>query len=436
MNYANWVSLEDVKRNLKKVDLKGEVENSGVPIAYDENALYINDNEGHTLVVGSEGSGKTQLVILPVINLAMKANESMLINDVKGELYKRTSIKLQEEGYNVKVIDFDDLSKGDYWNPFDLVTKIYKNNKDYAKEIINIIASYIIPVSKPDEFWSNSASNLFAGSALYLLENNKALSLNAIFDLENSFNDEKQLDEFKRNLNKNSTSYAYLTGILSSPKDTRLSIIAVLNQSLIDLVSDESLNNTLSKSNFDIMDINNSKTALFIIPNRFKKYSNLQSLLVSEVYEAINYCGTRRNVNFILDDFDDFDEIKNISSMLSYSRGLKIRFINCIKSYLKLERVYEKRNIELLEMCFANIIYLYSNDIHTLERISKLCGNTKDEKGNIEPLITIEQLKVIDKMNAIIIMARTMPLKTKLIPDYKINWGYEAKENEIPVKEQ
>ena len=114
MNYANWASLEDVKKNLKKVDLKGEVEKSGVPVAYDENALYINDNEGHTLVVGAEGSGKTQIVILPVINLAMKANESMLINDVKGssngitdksELRKnliRTAYKGLRSGINTK----------------------------------------------------------------------------------------------------------------------------------------------------------------------------------------------------------------------------------------------------------------------------------------------------------------------------------------------
>ena len=85
--------------------------------------------------------------------------------------------------------------------------------------------------------------------------------------------------------------------------------------------------------------------------------------------------------------------------------------------------------------CFCAIIYLYSNDLHTLEKISKLCGDKKDEKGNVEPLVTKEELRVINSMNAIVIMARTMPLKTKMIPNYKINWGYEVKENEIPEKE-
>lgn len=434
MNYAHWASIEDVKKNLRKVDLKQKIERSGIPIAYDDEGLYINDNEGHTLVVGSEGSGKTQAIILPVINLSMKAGESILVNDVKGKLYKKTSIELIEEGYDVKVIDFDDFTKGDFWNPFDLVIRIYKENKDYAKELINIIASYLIPVS-PDEFWSNSASNLFTGAALYLLENDKELSLKSIFDLISRFEDAKEITNFKNKLDKGMASYAYLTSVLASPMETRLSIISVLNQPLTDLISNASLNNTLSKSTFDIMNFNSKKTALFIIPNRFKKYANLQSLLINEIYEAINYVGVKNSVNFILDDFDELDEVKNISSMLSYSRGLKIRFINCIKSYLNLEKIYKKHNIELLEMCFSNIVYLYSNDLHTLEKISRLCGDKKDEKGNVEPLVTKEELRVINSMNAIVIMARTMPLKTKMIPDYKINWGYETKENDIPEKE-
>ena len=85
-------------------------------------------------------------------------------------------------------------------------------------------------------------------------------------------------------------------------------------------------------------------------------------------------------------------------------------------------------------MCFSSIIYLYSNDLYTLEEISKLCGNVKNEKGEIEPLVTKEELRVIKRLNAIVIMNRTMPLKTELVPNWKINWGYEMIKNEIPEK--
>lgn len=434
MKYANWASLEEVKKDLRKVDLKSKVDKSGIPITSDEDGIYITDNDGHTLVIGATGSGKTQLVALPLINLSMKANESMLINDVKGELYENISNQLLKEGYNVAVIDFDNLNKGDYWNPFELIEKIYPQEKDKAESLIEQMASYLIPVSKPDEFWSNSANNLFVGVTSYLLENEKTLSLREIFDLANSFNDDKASIEFLNNLNKNTSSYCYLTGVLKSPTETRKSIISVLNQTLTSLVSNDLLNKTLSKTSFNIMEFNTKKTALFIIPNRFKKYSMLQTLLINQVYEAISNNKGDKVVNFILDEFDSIDEIKNFSSILEFSRSLKIRFTNFIKSYISLEKTYENQNIDLLKMCFSSIIYLYSNDLYTLEEISKLCGNVKNEKGEIEPLVTKEELRVIKSLKAIVIMNRTMPLKTELVPNWKINWGYEMIKNEIPEK--
>lgn len=434
MKYANWASLDEAKKKLVKVDLKEEIEKSGIPIASCDDGIYMSDSEGHTLVVGSGGSGKTQTVILPLINLSMKANESLLINDVHGELYENVSAEMLKEGYNVIAIDFDDLSKGDYYNPFDIVKKFYKDKKDYAESLINQIASYLFVPSKPDEFWSNSAINLFNGAASYLLENDEEVTFKKIFDLANTFNEDDTAKKFLDNLDKAKASYCYLTGILASAKDTRKSIISVFNQDLMEIVSNQELNKTLSKSSFDILKFSEEKTALFIIPNRFKKYSNIQSLLINQVYEALCNNKSKKFINFILDEFDSMTEIKNLSAILDFSRGVRVRLTACVKSYISLEKTYENQNIDLLKMCFVNIIYLYSNDLYTLEEISKLCGNTRNEKGEIEPLVTKEELRVIDRMHAIVIMARMMPLKTEMVPNWKINWGYESVPSEIPEK--
>ena len=90
--------------------------------------------------------------------------------------------------------------------------------------------------------------------------------------------------------------------------------------------------------------------------------------------------------------------------------------------------------MDLIKLCFSNIVYLYSNDNDTLKFVSELCGNTKDKNGNIEPLVTIESLKVIKPFEAIIIKARYMPVKTKLLPSFKINWGYELGNSSIPER--
>ncbi len=72
---------------------------------------------------------------------------------------------------------------------------------------------------------------------------------------------------------------------------------------------------------------------------------------------------------------------------------------------------------------FGNIVYLLANDTETLEDISKLCGNQQTDKG-IEPLITVEDLKLLNNFEAVILIPRIYPIKTKLLPDYKIDWKF------------
>ena len=82
-------------------------------------------------------------------------------------------------------------------------------------------------------------------------------------------------------------------------------------------------------------------------------------------------------------------------------------------------------------MCFDNTIYLLANDLYTLEEVSKLCGSTN--KG---PLISIEELKTIDFFNEVILVPRMMPIKTKVLPDYEINWNMKKESLELPKLEK
>ena len=83
-------------------------------------------------------------------------------------------------------------------------------------------------------------------------------------------------------------------------------------------------------------------------------------------------------------------------------------------------------------MAFGNIIYLLANDSETLEEISKLCGNQLTDKG-FEPLVTVEDLKLLKTFESVILIPRLNPVKTKILPDYEIKWEFS---NEIvPIKE-
>ena len=169
MKYARWSSNEEMMKYVKGVNLETGVKASGLPIMYDDKYLYIDDRSAHSLVVGSTGCGKTQSVTLPMIKLAMMAGENIVVNDVKGEIYKLTADKLTKEGYKVLVIDFENPNLGNFWNPLDLPYKLYKSgDKDRALELIEDLGYYIFTDKQEsgDPFWVYSTSDYFTGLTL------------------------------------------------------------------------------------------------------------------------------------------------------------------------------------------------------------------------------------------------------------------------------
>ena len=50
----------------------------------------------------------------------------------------------------------------------------------------------------------------------------------------------------------------------------------------------------------------------------------------------------------------------------------------------------------------------------------------------IIPLITVEELKMMNRFEAVILIPRMMPIKTKLLPDYQMNWNFSNQKIEIP----
>ena len=122
---------------------------------------------------------------------------------------------------------------------------------------------------------------------------------------------------------------------------------------------------------------------------------------------------------------NEFTDLLNHDQLdrINYARGNNIKITALIKNLTNLNIVYGTNYKDLIRMCFNNIIYLLANDLYTLEEISKLCGDT--EKG---PLISIQELKTLDNFEEVILMTRMYPVRTKVLPDYKINWNFDNSE--------
>ncbi len=441
MNYSRWTTEEELKSRLTKVNYESDIKKSGIPLTYDDKNLYIKDDNVHTLVVGSTGSGKTQTVVLPQLRLAIMADESFIVHDVKGEIYEKLSGELAKRKYNTIVINFANTDLGNSYNPLSLPYELYKEGKkDDAIELLETVGRYICRTDSKetnvDPFWENSCVSLFAGLGVYLFENAESkeeVNLNSISKLSSSF---ESIEKYVKDSDKSSLTYKYLSSIVLAPIETKGSILAVFNQSIKLFTTRENLLQLLSNTDFDIKSIQKEKTALFIISEN-KSYSRkLISLLINQCYEAVTLNkNNERRLNILIDDFENIEKINDYVNMLSLSRSYNIKFSIFVKSFLELRNTYGKEETEILKFNFGNIIYLLASDLETLEDISKLCGNKK-VNNEIEPLISTDELKLLNFFEAIVLIPRMNPIRTKLLPDCEIDWKFDNKVVEIKERKK
>ena len=442
MNNSNWANMSEFKEMLEGVNLKTGVQKSGIPITYDDKYLYIDTKERHNLLIGSTGSGKTQAIILPMLKLSMMAKESFLVNDPKGELYESLANKLKKENYKVITLDFANPQLGNSWNPLELAYRTYKKGKlDKAVELVDKLAYYIFmdkEIRNSDPFWINSTINYFTGLVFHLFENAKEeeINLTSVGSLANQLQNKTESDKFLESALKNSIVNMKVMGVLKAPPETKGSILAIFNQKMQAYLSRKNLENMLSKSNFDIEKVMEEKTAIFIIGGMTPYGKNLIPLLANQIIDVAEENKQKiKRFNMLLDEFDSMIPIRDFAEVLNYCRGLNIRITITIQSYVHLLNMYSKEEVEILKMCFGNIIYLLTEDIYTLEEIASRCG-THIVDNQETPLVSLSELKTLKQFEAIVLTTRMLPLKTKLLPDYKMDWQYETIKEEIPTRNQ
>ena len=283
-----------------------------------------------------------------------------------------------------------------------------------------------------DPFWTNMAVDLFTGAALYLFENRKEeyINISSIADFIMQLNDNEASQQILKDIDREKKCFLYLNEVLSTPVDTRNSIIAVTNQMIKPYVFRENLARMMSISEFSFKDLLEEKFAIFLMGNN-PSINGLISLFIDQMYLSLGIYNKIKKIRVILDGFDLLKPILDFSSKLLDARHFEMTFIVVSNSYTNLINQYGKEGFDILKLCFNDLIYLSCNDLKTREDISRLCGmQSKDTL-----LISADELRTLKPFEAIIILHKLMPYKTVLIPDYKIKWKKEYEEAKLEERE-
>ena len=464
--YSRWLSEEELKKELKQVNVQDKTATAGgIPLINNGKKMWVDDGEGHNLIIGSTGAGKTQVAIFPLVHSLAKHDESMIITDPKGEIYETTAEMLKKRGYNVVLLNFRNPQQGSGWNPLHLPYKYYKEgNSDKANELTDDLAKNILYDENNkgnDPFWENTSADYFSGICLGLFEDAKEneINLNSV-NLFTTIGEDKcgpnstYSNEYFR-LTKDPTSPAYVSAssTISAPNETKGSILSVFKQKIRLFASRENLSEMLSHSDFEFEDIGKKKTAVFIVIQDEKKtYHSLVTIFLKQCYETlVDYaqkCGGKLpyRTNFILDEFANMPPLKDVDAMVSAARSRRMRFYFVIQNYAQLSEVYGKEKGNTIKTNCTNIIYLISSEIDALEEISKACGeikvktDKKDKDGKAieetRPLITISDLQTLKMGEIILLRLRMPPFRTKLKLNYQIDWKDDCEKATYPTREK
>ena len=458
--YSRWCKDKEMKKAPDITVIKPTDDNiakGGIPLYNNGKEVWVDTGRYHNMIIGSTGSGKSQAISFPFINVMAKAGESMIVTDPKGELYEGTAKELEKRGYNIILLNFRDPEKGNCWNPFSIPYKLYQQgNKDKAIELLEDLAKNILfdENSKgQDPFWENTSADYFAGLAFSLFQDAKEeeVNINSINYMatvgENKIGGTTYIKEYFSSKPTTSTESIKVNATITAPNETKGSILSVFNQKIQLFSSRETLSEMLAHNDFDMEDIGRKKTAVFIVIQDEKKtYHSLVTIFLKQCYETLvrvaqeNPGGKLKyRTNFLLDEFANMPPLSDVDAMVSAARSRNIRLSFIIQNFSQLNDVYGKEKAETIRGNCGNTIYLLSTELSALEEISKMCGEVKskkDDKTDSRPLITVTDLQNFKEEDALILRSRMRPYKTKLKFDHKIEWGMSKEVAKYPIRKQ
>ena len=407
---TSWEDDTIIKKKLSKVDFSKRLAKSGIPVLYDNNKLYIDNRTNNTLIIGASGSGKTQTIILPQLELINMADENAIVHDTTNKIYEMTKDKFLNNGYKVVKIDFNNLKGFRYWNPLEVLYKDKNNVFELGYYLFNDIEEF------KEKDILDVVVNYFSLLTLYAFEN-KNLSFKTIYSynlkIKNGFY------TFYSKIPRHIRKEINISQLLELSEEKRDKILKIFDKRIKRFITEEMLRK-ITKNSFSLEKLKTEKTIIYLVSN---EKSSLTSLLISQIYDEFKYESFKKasvnkiRMNIILDDFYLINSISNINEILKNSKRYKMRFTIVVRRLNDLKNNYGIK--EYRELNFNNTIYILADDNETL---NELCHTITENEHN-KSLILQHELKALDSFEMVFLLEGVTPFKTKLIPYYKIkNW--------------
>ncbi|HEL1216665.1 TPA: type IV secretory system conjugative DNA transfer family protein [Streptococcus equi subsp. zooepidemicus] len=355
----------------------------------------------NVLVIGGSGSGKTRFYVKP--NL-MQMHSSYCVTDPKGTIVLECGKMLEDNGYEIKILNTINFKKSMKYNPFAYL----RSEKDILKLVQTIIANTKGEGEKSGEdFWVKAEKLYYTALIGYIFyeasreEKNFATLLDMIDASEVREDDEtymnpidrlfealekrepthfavKQYKKYKLAAGKTAKSILISCGARLAPFDIR---------ELRDLMSEDEL---------ELDTLGDRKTALFvIISDTDDTFNFVVSIMYSQLFnllcdKADDVYGGRLpvHVRCLLDEFANIGLIPKFEKLIATIRSREISASIILQAQSQLKAIYKDNADTIVGNCDSTL-FLGGKEKTTLKELSETLGketidlyNTSETRSN------------------------------------------------------
>jgi type IV secretion system protein VirD4 len=378
--YAKFAKRTDIKKMGLSFNGKGTV------LGKLGERLVTTDKPLSVLCLAPPGTGKTSGFVVP--NLLRNEN-SMVIYDKKGELYKLTANARQKLGQTTLVWDIHSKNTA----RFNVLSKEFLPDDEaaYLPYIENIAHLLIAEDGESgDKFFIQAARDVFKFFALYGVLSEDDMSIAQVSDLifEGGV-PEKNLQLILAIEELPSLVQKLGNKVLSDTKasDQWAGIIGTLRNALSVFDDPQVRLATEGQSNFSGMEMRALPTSVYV---RIKETDSdrlkpvVRLLFNTLANQLISTMPSRddRAITFICDEFKRMGKLEQMMNLPEISRGYKLNLLIVAQDYGQIESMYGRSAISVLETNTEYKVILRQNNHDTAKRISEFVGSYTDKRSS------------------------------------------------------
>ena len=355
----------------------------------------------NVLVIGGSGSGKTRFYVKP--NL-MQMHSSYCVTDPKGTIVLECGKMLEDNGYEIKILNTINFKKSMKYNPFAYL----RSEKDILKLVQTIIANTKGEGEKAGEdFWVKAEKLYYTALIGYIFyeapreEKNFATLLDMIDVSEVREDDETYMNPIDRLFEalekREPTHFAvkqYKKYKLAAGK-TAKSILISCGARLAPFDIQE-LRDLMSEDELELDTLGDRKTALFvIISDTDDTFNFVVSIMYSQLFNLLcdkaddEYGGRLPvHVRCLLDEFANIGLIPKFEKLIATIRSREISASIILQAQSQLKAIYKDNADTIVGNCDSTL-FLGGKERTTLKELSETLGketidlyNTSETRSN------------------------------------------------------